>query len=89
MQSSGGAQTFKTAPRQSEPEERPYNPRPAVAMERNEASKQAISLKTLEGKETFPSKERERKIPEQTNIDSVRKMISDAMSAPKDEDNEK
>ena len=102
MQSSGGAQTFKTTPQQIRPEERPYSPRPAVAperaerpysprpavMERGEAPKQTISLKTLEGKETFPSKEKERKVPEQTNIDSVRKMISDAMSAPKDENSE-
>ena len=57
-------------------------------MERGEAPKQTISLKTLEGKETFPSKEKERKVPEQANIDSVRKMISDAMSAPKDENSE-
>jgi len=101
MQSSGGAQSFKTSPQPMRQEERPYSPRPAVAerevrpynprpamMERSEAPKQSISLKALEGKETFPSKERERKTPEQVNIDSVRKMISDAMSAPKDENSE-
>jgi hypothetical protein len=78
---------YSPRPAVAEREVRPYNPRPAM-MERSEAPKQSISLKALEGKETFPSKERERKTPEQVNIDSVRKMISDAMSAPKDENSE-
>ncbi|TSC60260.1 MAG: Uncharacterized protein LiPW15_138 [Parcubacteria group bacterium LiPW_15] len=80
----GGPRGGSPAPRQEAPRQM------IPSEERREAPTQTISLKELEGKETFPSKEKERKPVEPSDIDSVRKMISDAMSAPKDEDeNEK